>query len=537
MKPTGSAILLLAILAGACGLPGAGPTLTSTVHNPASTATSPGPPTTTPSPANTRTPSPSATPSATFAPTLAVPPADLDLQRRAMRSPFREDIDLLPDATWYAIDVGVEIEPDRDLAALYGSARIRFTNRTGTTLERLALMLWPNHVQYQGLMQAGPVLVNGEPVESELVESGITLWVVLPAALEPEGQLDLSLPFSIADIGSISREHPQRFGLTQGVLLAPTFYPLIPRWGTDGWQTGMAPPGGDTTNSDIAFYDVSITAPEGYIVVTSGVEIDRMSGSNGGETIRVVSGPVRDFAIALGPFERLSTSVDGVEVGAWYLESHAQEAQRMLTAAAGQLRTMNLLVGEYPYLELDLADAPGAFGGVEYPGLVFVGTLGSHWVIDPTVHEVAHQWFYALVGNDQLAEPWLDEAFASYAQVLYYEQQIGSGRATAQLDFYREMLSLHPDPTIPIGMGVGDYESERDYAIFVYYKGALFLEALRRDVGDAAFYDALRRYYDANRYGYGEPGEFQTAAEIACSCELQGLFNRWVYEGGQLPGP
>jgi hypothetical protein len=537
MKPTWFAILLLAILAQACGLPGADPTPTPTAQDPLATATSPGPATTTPSPANTRTPSSSATPSPTFAPTLAAPPEGLDLQREAMRPPFRGDIDLLPDASWYIIEVDVGVDAAANQADLQGMARIRFTNSTEAALDGIPLMLWPNHEQYQGEMRAGPVLVDGAFVESELVESGIALWVALPGALEPGARLDLSLPFSVVDIGPISRERPQRFGLAEGVLLAPTFYPLIPRQVGGDWQTENAPPGGDTTNSDIAFYDVRITAPAGYQLVTSGVQVEHDSGPDEGVITRVVSGPVRDFAFALGPFEGISATVGGVEVRAWYLDAHAQEAQLMLTAAEGQLRTLSRLVGEYPYRELDLADGPGAFGGVEYPGLVFIGTLGTHWVVDPTVHEVTHQWFYALVGNDQLADPWLDEAFASYGQVLYYEQQVGSGRATTQLDIYREMLSLHPDPTIPVGLGVGDYESEGDYALFVYYKGALFLEALRREIGDVAFYDALSRYFKENRYAFGEPVEFQSAAEVACSCDLAALFQRWVYEGGELAGP
>lgn len=450
---------------------------------------------------------------------------------------FEADVTDLQTATRYWITVEVGISFGGESASLRGQSRIRYTNRSDASLETVPLMLWPNQDQYQGRMAAGPAVVAGERAIAEVEANGIVLWVTLPAPLRQGAVLDMSVPFRVDDIGVIRRDRPQRFGIAQGVLLAPTFYPLLPPRGAEGWWTQMPPPGGDTTNSEVAFYDVTVTAPEGFEIVTSGVAIGTEQGPAGEQIVRSVSGPVRDFAFAIGPLDGSSASEDGVDVRSWYLTGHSEDGAQMLAAARGQLRTLNRLVGPYPYRELDLVDAPGAFGGVEYPGLVFIGTLGTHWVIDPTVHEVAHQWFYALVGNDQLEEPWLDEAFASYAEVLYYEEQVGSGRATAQLDFYRQMLHLHPDASLPIGLPVGGYSSESDYGLFVYYKGALFLDALRRQLGDERFFEGLQEYFRVHRYGIGDAAAFQSTIEGACECDLEALFNRWVYQGGELPGP
>jgi hypothetical protein len=482
-------------------------------------------------------PTRTAVPTATWQPTLTPPAGELEAQQQAMLPAFTGDVSAMPHATRYLISVEVGITPSGDSASLRGMARIRYANTSDEPLGSFPLMLWPNQDQYQGRMTAGPVIADGTMAPAELGANGIVLWVTLPSPLAPGALLDVSVPFRIDDIGLISRARPQRFGITEGVLLAPTFYPLLPPRDADGWWSEMPPPGGDRTNSEVAFYDVTITAPAGFEIVTSGVEIESGKGAQGERVVRSVSGPVRDFAFVLGPFDRDSVNENGVEVRSWYLAPHAEDVAQMLSAARGQLRTLNRLVGPYPYRELDLIDGPGAFGGVEYPGLVFIGTLGTQWVIDPTVHEVAHQWFYALVGNDQLKEPWLDEAFASYAQVLYYEEQVDTGRATAQLDFYREMLHLPPNPSLPIGLPVDGYASETDYGLLVYYKGALFLDALRRRLGDERFFEVLQEYFRAHRYGIGDSSAFQRTAEDVCECDLGPMFDRWVYQGGELPGP
>jgi hypothetical protein len=470
-------------------------------------------------------------------PTLVLPEREMEAQREAMLSAFEEDVSDLPSATRYVIAVEVEMAAAGDSASLSGEARMRYTNTSEEALGSLPLMLWPNQEQYQGHMAVGTILAGGAVARSQMAGDGIVLWVDLPSPLGAGGTLDMSIPFAIDDIGVMSQGQPQRFGITQGVLLAPTFYPLLPPRDGDGWWIERPPPGGDTTNSEVAFYDVTIRAPELLEIVTSGREIEDGVGHQGEQWIRSVSGPARDFAFAVGPFETDDATEAGVELTSWYLAPHAESETLMLASARGQLRTLNRLIGPYPYREMDLVDGPGAFGGIEYPGLVFIGTLGTHWVIDPTVHEVAHQWFYGIVGNDQLEEPWLDEAFATYAEVLYYEEQIGSGRATAQLDLYREMLNLHPDPSHPIGLSVGDYASEGDYALFVYYKGALFLDALRRQLGDQQFFRGLQRYFRAYHYGIGNARGFQATIEDVCGCDLKAIFDRWVYQGGELPGP
>lgn len=481
---------------------------------------------------------PSATPSPTrlpLHPTLTIEPDIDSAQAQGLRPEFASDLLQARGWTRYTLDVNVAFDPRVEQATIDGQARIQFTNPIDTPLRDLELMLWPNDPQYRAEMRAGPALVDGTFVDPVPLLGDLALSLPLAEPLAPGATADVSLPFHIDTSGPIGGEVPQRFGITEGVLVAPTFYPLLPRLIDGAWQVEPAPPGGDTANSETALYDVTIRAPADLALAVSGVETERTENADGTQTVRVVTGPMRDVAFALGPLETASVQVAPVELRAWYLPEHAESAQEMLDAARVQYDELTDRVGPYPYPQLDLVDAPGAFGGIEYPGLVFIGTLGGTNVIEPTVHEVAHQWFYGLIGDDQLHEPWLDEGAATYSEILYYEAAGRRGWATGMLSDLRAQLRSHPEPTLPIGLGVGEYADVSDYYLFVYEKGALFFDALRRELGDAAFTDFLHLYFQTFRYKVADGAAFQDLAQDTCGCDLTSLFDLWVWKGGRIP--
>lgn len=513
-------LMLLAFLLGAC-LPTVelAPTRTSPGDLPEGTQALPPAFTSTPSPPATRTP----------APTPDLPTLD---QRLGLLPAYARDVAALQDATRYWIEIEISFDDHAQSASIDGRARIHFINPLDERLDDIVLMLWPNNEQYAASMIAGPAVIQDEVVEGSTIRGSPGLSFDLPRSLAPGERVDLSLPFQV-EINPMSGLSPKRMGITEGVLLAPTFYPLVPRLIEGEWQTGDAPPGGDTTNSDIAFYQLAVTWPADLSLAASGVELDRdVAGELAHATF--ISGPMRDIALALGPFLFESRQVGEINLQAWVLPEHSDDLDIMLDAAEIQMVLLGELVGPYPYVELDLVDAPGAFGGIEYPGLVYVGTLGGDWIIEPTVHEVAHQWFYGLIGDDQIEQPWLDEAAATYAEALFYEEVSGSGRGTGFLSDLRSIVRGYPDPTLPIGLPVGEYQDQFEYAAFVYLKGALFFDALRNQLGEAGFKDFLKNYFETYRYGFADALGFQSIAEETCSCDLASFFALWVYEGGRI---
>ncbi len=520
------AALALAGLLAACA--SIEPTLT---QRPAATVTLS--PTETPVPPSTALPE--ATPFALMATPSAIQP-DLQGQQAAMLPAFQADVLQLADATRYWIQLEVAFDPLQQQAQLHGAARMRFTNPLETALPDIVLYLWPNDSQYRSSMEIGAASIGGELVEPEELLAGLAVRYPLPEPLAPGGDLDFSLPFRVEASGPIGEGIPRRFGISQGVLFAPTFYPLIPRLVQGEWELKTAPPGGDTTNSEVGFYQVEISAPADFDLVATGVEINRVDDGQGTQIVTYASGPTRDFAFALGDFMTEVRDAEGVQVRLWVLPEHEDQITSLLRAAGNQVELLSELVGPYPYQELDLVDVPGAYGGIEYPGLVSIGTVGSRSAILPVIHEVAHQWFYGLIGDDQLLEPWLDEAAATYSEVLYFEKASGSGTATGMLADFREIVRSHPDPSLPIGQAIDWYETPEDYYLFIYYKGALFFDALRAELGDDQFFAFLQAYYEAFRYRVATAADFQSIAERTCNCDLGSIFELWVYQGGATPG-
>jgi len=112
------------------------------------------------------------------------------------------------------------------------------------------------------------------------------------------------------------------------------------------------------------------------------------------------------------------------------------------------------------------------------------------------VHEVAHQWFYGMVGNSQFRDPWLDEAFASWAEAVV---DPGSGLVS-------EVALTLPGP---VGAAMDAYENPGEYFRLVYDKGGAALLAAQRAVGDAAFDAAIRCYVDAAAWSIATPTDVQ----------------------------
>jgi aminopeptidase N len=244
---------------------------------------------------------------------------------------------------------------------------------------------------------------------------------------------------------------------------------------------------------------------------------------------------MRDLALVVGPLEQTQRKVGDITLNAWMLAEHASWTRDMLDFTAQQVRTLQSEIGDYPFAELDVVDAPGAFGGIEYPGEVFIGVVGEGSFFErATVHETGHQWFYSVIGDDQLLEPWLDEAAASYTEILYEEKTSGKAAARRALRDFADALNYSSNPELPIGLPIGDYPTQSDYGILVYAKGALFFDQLRQTMGDEVFFAFLKAYYAKYRYGFVSSSDFQATAEETCACDLKALFDLWVYQGGPV---
>ncbi len=190
--------------------------------------------------------------------------------------------------------------------------------------------------------------------------------------------------------------------------------------------------------------------------------------------------------------------------------------------------------GAYPYSDMDIVQAPLTYHGMEFPGMNLIGGQTYNKFLQDlemlTVHEVAHQWWYNQVGNDQVLTPWLDEGLAEFSTQYYYRDRWGDPTAE-QLQRTRWAAPVadaeRRGKDAPIGKAVTEYEN--NYETMVYGKGALFFAALRDQLGPDAFDQLLRTYLERYRWKIATPAEFQALAEEVSGRDLDALFNEWVY--------
>jgi hypothetical protein len=444
-------------------------------------------------------------------------------------------LDELPDAPVY--HMAITIDPER--AAVTGQQAVAYTNQEDVALEEVYFHLLPALLDSQ--IEVSEVRVNGRPVSPTLEEMGTVLRVPLAEPLKPGESTVIEMAFETL----VARDIGRNYGVLaayDNVMALAHFYPMLSVYDDTGWNTTPADIQGDVTYSDTAYYTVEVTAPEDLVVVAAGTETGRRT-DGGEQTVTYAAGPARDFYLAASDeYVNVSGEAGGVTINSYARRGSEPGAALALDVAAAALERFSARFAPYPYSELDIVTTPTSALGIEYPGIIVItgdlydleqqtqGGIAYRDYVESTVaHEVAHQWFYNLVGNDQLDEPWLDEAMATFSTGVYYADRYGADSPQARgyqanIDGRWERVE---NADIPIGMPVSAYEGP-EYGAIVYGRGALFAQALRAEMGEEAFDRFLKAYFDENGLGIADAEGFQAAAQAACDCDLTALFNEWV---------
>jgi hypothetical protein len=445
----------------------------------------------------------------------------------------------------YEIDLTV----DFDALTLQGLSKVTYTNTESIPLDSLYFRLFPNgHKSYgDGSLTVTNTLVDGQAVETFSSLSDSVLEVRLPQALEAGDRTQISFQFSgvvPADFGS--EPDSTGYGIynkSNGVMALSGWYPLLAVYDEDGWNLDPVSAIGDSVYSETALYKVEVMAREDVVLASSGVQTaTRVEGDFTRHFL--VSGPVRDFFVILSPdFRRISKLVDGVLVSSYYLPGSITGGEDALAVTSQALHLFNTRYGSYPYGELDVVETPLKYAaGVEYPTIVLIGRdlyriSGMDLFADVVAHEVAHQWWYGVVGNDVFDDPWLDEALAMYSDGVYREETGGVAAYNGYLEYldseYSTLVKAGTDDQITQSLGHFEERGNPNiYSVVVYSKGALFFDAVRKEIGDEAFFKALKVYYQDHRYGVARPEDLLAAFEKAANRPLGDLYEKWLYSSG-----
>ncbi|MCS7286880.1 MAG: hypothetical protein NZ653_07095, partial [Anaerolineae bacterium] len=292
-----------------------------------------------------------------------------------------------------------ELRVNLNLEAAYLTAveTVSFINLTGNTLSNLVFNV---PAAYFGVFSLANASVDGEPVYPALTKQ--CLEVPLPKPLAPGAWARIVLRFRL-DLPP----GDGRFGYSSGVVALGNWYPVLAVY-DQGWQCYPYSDIGDPYFTEVADYDVFLTTSSPAVVVATGeVVLAR------GRAWRFRAGQVRDFALAISSrYRLLSQETQGVTITVAYLPNHAAGAARALEITSASLNWYSARVGPYPYRILSIAETVAHRQNhiaQEHATLIFLrcdALERSGLDLDIlTAHEVAHQWFFGVVGNNQILHP------------------------------------------------------------------------------------------------------------------------------------
>jgi hypothetical protein len=504
-------------------------------------AVPPAGPTATASPtssAEVASPSPSATPISTSAPLGLGQSAfenwtDLSVFRDGI---VRSEQHVLSDDQGLSI-YHLDFVISEDLRTVSGREEVRYTDTETEALDRVEFRLYPNILG--GRMTISDLTVDGRETTPAFSLADSLMTVPLAQPLEPEASVTIGMDFEVTVPDSVE----QNYGVlsSAGSVLAYAHgYPVIALHDESGWHAEIPSPWGDVTVADAAYYLVGISAPADLKIAASGTQISAAT-ENGRQRLVVEAGPARDFYFAGSSAYVVSRRQSGdVAIQAFSPPGYDTRVNLALDVAQAALQDYSMRYGPYPYTELDLVLTPTSALGIEYPGTIALNqalftpeqdlkvSSEETWLESTVAHEVAHQWFYNEVGNDQLTEPWLDESLAQFATWRYFDDVRGATAAQAFEATLRGRWSRVDSQTIAIGMPVSSY-NPASYSAIVYGRGPLFLDALSSEMGEQAFDAFMHDYAVTERWRVATTGEFKSLAEEHCACDLTALFNEWVY--------
>lgn len=409
------------------------------------------------------------------------------------------------------IGYDVALRADATGSRWTGRERISFTHTgAGPALREVYVRLWGNGADGCGGPGApSPVRVSritGGVADSPSVNC-TALRIRLTHPVAPGARASVSF-----DVSLTVPDRVARFGRGGAHRYLGNALPVLSVRDGRGWHLAPDVGFGESYFTLAADFRVVLDHPAELTVPATGITTTR-PGSAGRSVTISTAYRVRDFAWAAGPFHTATeTSPGGVRVRAyWTADTEPGWVAQARQESAEAVDAFGKRFGRYPYGELDVVLSPGfTFGSMEYPGfvLVWAGPEGS-----AAVHEIAHQWWYGIVGNDEYAAPWLDEAFATYAQDLFYGER-GEGCWT-QVSWPRS------DAEITSSMGYwARPPGHSGWSGVVYRAGSCALHDLERALGSAAMERMLRRYVSDHWYGVSTNDAFMRAAQAASDTDL-----------------
>lgn len=433
-----------------------------------------------------------------------------------------------------------------------GSQRLTYKNTADKELNYLYLHIYPNafmdkskvpfeeeeldNVYYNGFnpgwIKINEVKLNNKRVDYKVMGDASTVLRISPTTAVKTGEaVEIYIGFKVQLPNVIGR-----MGYGDNTVNITNWYPIMAVFNEEGWHLDPYFPIGDPFYSEVASYEVTFEIPMDYVLATTG-NITKKQEKKNRVIYSINAENVRDFALILSKdFQLASAEADGIAINAYTLKG--QRSDLALQYGVDAMKIFNELFGVYPYQQLSVVASDFFLGGMEYPNLVMISeglyTMKEEFPLEYVIaHEIAHQWWYGIVGNNEIKEPWLDEALTEYATLMYFEKKYGAHIKEQIFEKmikaqYNNYINFEADRGEGILRSLREFDSSMEYSSIVYSKGAMFVEVLRREMGEADFIEALREYYQSFMFKNATTLDFYEICQKHSKEDLKAVFIEWL---------
>jgi len=434
-----------------------------------------------------------------------------------------------PELTTYNMELYLDI----NTRTLYGSTVIDTKNTCSKNLEELCFTAYPNAFRNEsetpapndayycgfneGWLRIDSLKVNGSKVEYQ--EEGVLIRALLPLDLLPDKNIKVEMTWR-AKIPKLA----YRYGSRAGVYMLGNFYPTLNVLSDGDWHNTNNSVFGDPFCFHVASYMVNMSLPEAYNMVSTGTTISQMAEDSGRTIYWVKADKVRDFCLLVTyDYQELSREIMGRNIKC-YAPSNNIDISSQIVEQSGQiLDYYSATLGSYPYPDFKVAFVPmKGFHGMEYSGLIFL----QEELLTPgydkqkrqfiLAHEIAHQWCYAMVGNDQLREPWLDEGLADWLANKYMQQCLGYSPPDIN---YQQGVKLSKQQR--------EMRSSREYYRTAHEGGEAFWFGLEKELGEETVIKVLRSYLVEYKFKIASSQDLLAIIEKEAHKDMGYYFDNW----------
>ncbi len=303
-----------------------------------------------------------------------------------------------------------------------------------------------------------------------------------------------------------------------------------------------------------ATFDFSATVPENLMAVSNMPISVTENAGDGLKTVHFSRTPKMSTYLlffSLGDFERISKTVNGIEVGIITKRGDSAKGQYALDSALQLIPYYEEYFGvKYPLPKLDMLAAPGSsqfFGAMENWGAIFY--FENALLLDPAIstesnrrgvygtvaHEIAHQWFGNLVTMSWWDDLWLNEGFASWitskvTQKFHPEWKpwLDSQNNVNSVMNQDSLKGTHPiiQPVLDATQATEAFDG------ITYTKGQAAIRMLESTAGEAAFRDGVRDYMKQHAYGNTVTDDLWQAVDKVSAVKITDIAHDFTLQDG-----